>query len=72
MLCIGRYYDGDQILGIFNFSEHDKKARITGAEGEYVDLFTGHLFTEQEKAGLEIDVPAYGFYYLKKKFLSID
>lgn len=35
---------------------------LNGAEGEYVDLFSG-----QEKPGTGIDVPAYGFYYLKKK-----
>lgn len=61
VLCIGRYYKGDQILGIFNFSEHDRIARINEAEGEYVDLLTG-----QEKTVQEIKIPAYGFYYLKR------
>ena len=62
VLCIGRYYDKDQILGIFNFSEHEKTVRINGAEGEYVDLLTG-----QERTVSEIHIPAYGFYYLKRK-----
>lgn len=62
LLCIGRYYDGDQILGIFNFSEHEKETWINGAEGEYVDLLTG-----QERTVSRINVPAYGFYYLKRK-----
>ena len=62
LLCIGRYYDGDQILGIFNFSEHDKKVWLNDAEGEYADLFTG-----QEKTVLGLDIPPYGFYYLKRK-----
>lgn len=25
LLCIGRYHEGDQIIGIFNFSEHEKR-----------------------------------------------
>ena len=62
LLCIGRSYEGDQILGIFNFSEYDKKTWIRDAEGEYVDLLTG-----QERTVLGIDIPAYGFYYLKRK-----
>ena len=62
LLCIGRYYEGDQIIGLFNFSEYVKKAYIDGAEGEYVDLLTG-----QKRTVLGIDIPAYGFYYLKRK-----
>ena len=61
LLCIGRYYEGDQIIGIFNFSEHDQRAWIKGAEGAYIDLIDG-----QEKTVFGIDIPAYGFYYLKR------
>ena len=28
VLCIGRYFEGEKILGIFNFSEYDKNALI--------------------------------------------
>ena len=62
LLCIGRYYGGEQIIGIFNFSEQNKKVWINSAEGKYADLFTG-----QEKALLGLDIPPYGFYYLKRK-----
>ena len=62
LLCIGRYFDGDQIIGLFNFSEYEKTAWITGAEGAYVDLLTG-----EERTVSEITVPAYGFYYLKRR-----
>ena len=61
LLCMGRCYEGEQIIGLFNFSEHEKKTYINGIEGEYVDLLTG-----QERTVLGIDIPAYGFYYLKK------
>lgn len=62
VLGMGRYYEGDKVIGLFNFSEYDKKAWIAEAEGTYVDLITG---AETETA--EISIPAYGFYYLKKK-----
>ena len=62
LLCIGRYYDGDQIIGLFNFCEYEKTAWITGAEGAYVDLLTG-----EERTVSGISVPAYGFYYLKRR-----
>ena len=62
VLCIGRYYEGEKLIGLFNFSEHDKTAWINETDGEYVDLISGK---EMEAAG--VDIPAYGFYYLKKK-----
>ena len=61
VLCMGRFYDGDKILGLFNFSEHDKTAWINETDGEYVDLISGKVM---KAAG--VDIPAYGFYYLKK------
>lgn len=33
VLCIGRYYEGEKILGIFNFSEYDKTAWINETDG---------------------------------------
>ena len=35
ILCIGRYYDGDKIYGLFNFSEYDKTAWINERDGLY-------------------------------------
>lgn len=61
LLCIGRYFDGDKILGIFNFGEHDKTAWINEDDGEYEDLLTGNKMRAKG-----VDIPAYGFYYLKK------
>lgn len=29
VLCIGRYYGGDKIIGLFNFSEDDKSGRCS-------------------------------------------
>lgn len=60
VLCIGRYYDGDKIIGLFNFSEHERMAWIHETDGTYIDLITG-----EEMIPSGIMMPGYGFYYLK-------
>ncbi len=62
VLCIGRYYDGEKLIGLFNFSEYDKTARIDENDGAYVELISGN-----ELKPAEVNMPAYGFYYFKKK-----
>ena len=62
VLCIGRYFEGEKILGLFNFSEADKTAWINETDGEYVELLSG-----QEMRASGINIPGYGFFYLKKK-----
>ena len=62
VLCIGRYFEGEKIIGLFNFSEFDKTAWINETDGDYVDLISG-----KERKPIGVDIPAYGFYYLKKK-----
>lgn len=61
ILCIGRYYEGEKLIGIFNFTEWDKTAWINEADGDYTDLICGTTMKAQE-----VKIPAYGFYYLKK------
>ena len=63
VLCIGRYFEGDKIIGIFNFSEHDKTACINEDDGIYEDMLTGN---KMQACG--VNIPAYGFFYLKKTF----
>ena len=60
VLALGRWYDGEKIIGIFNFSEHDRTAWINESDGLYEDLYTGKIL---EAKG--VDMPAYGFYWLK-------
>ena len=60
-LAIGRYYDGDKIIGVFNFSEYDRMAWINEDDGLYEDFITG-----QKMQAVGVKVPAHGFYYLKK------
>ncbi len=64
VLCIGRYFDGDKVIGLFNFSEYDKTVRIQEDDEDYVDMISGKKFKCRMN---EIQIPAYGFYYLKKK-----
>lgn len=61
LLCIGRYYDGDMIMGVFNFSEFEKTASIY-KEDKFVDIFTG-----KKVDATNIVLPAYGFSIIKKK-----
>ena len=61
VLGIGRYYEGKTLLGLFNFSEYDKAIEMSEKEESYIELFSGKTV----KAG-QIEIPAYGFYYLKK------
>ncbi len=62
VLCIGRYFDGDKVIGLFNFSEYDKTAWIDENDGDYTELISGN-----EMNPVEVHIPAYGFYYMKKK-----
>ena len=61
VLCIGRFYDGEKIYGLFNFSENDKTVWINGNDGLYVDLISG-----QKMKACGVNIPAFGYYYLKK------
>ena len=62
VLCIGRYYDGEKVYGVFNFSEFDKTAWLSGVSGEAIELLSGNKMKLNE-----VKLPAYGFYYLKEK-----
>ncbi|MCI8402540.1 MAG: amylosucrase [Lachnospiraceae bacterium] len=61
VLCISRCLDGEKIIGLFNFSEFDKTAWINETDGDYVDLLTGH-----KRKACGVDIPAYGYFYLKR------
>lgn len=61
ILGMGRYYDGDKIIGFFNFSENDRIAWVNEKDGIYEDMLTGQIVQP-----VALNIPAYGFYYLKK------
>ena len=62
VICIVREYDGEKMVGLFNFSEDGKMAWINELDGDYVDLITGR---EMKASG--VPMPGNGFYWLKRK-----
>ena len=62
VLCIGRYYEGEKILGIFNFSEYDKTAWINETDGIYTNMISG-----DRMEAVDVSIAAYGFMYLKRE-----
>ena len=58
VLGIGRYYDGEKLIALFNFSATDQTAWINEAE-EYTDMLTG-----KARDAKAVEIPAYDFAYL--------
>lgn len=65
LLAVGRWYDGEGVLGVFNFSEWDKTVSLASLGADEADRFTD-LLTGKPAEGKTLDLPAYGFYYLKQ------
>ena len=61
VICVVREYDGDKLIGLFNFSEFEKMAWIDQQDGDYVDLITGK---KMKASG--VMVPGNGFFWLKR------
>ena len=58
VLGIGRYYKGEKLIALFNFSENDQTAWVNEIE-EYTDLITG-----EPREAKAVGVPAFGFTWL--------
>ncbi|MDE5865076.1 MAG: alpha-amylase family protein, partial [Lachnospiraceae bacterium] len=41
VLCMGRYFDGDKIIGLFNFSEYDKTVSVNETDDGYAEMISG-------------------------------
>ena len=61
ILAMGRYADGQKIIGIFNFTGSEKTITLPHDCGEFSDMLTGEKYSLQNLA-----VPAYGFYYMEQ------
>ena len=59
ILAMGRYYKGQKVLGLFNFSNRDETAWINEDE-EYTDLITG----EHRDDARAVSIRAYDFVWL--------
>jgi amylosucrase len=62
ILGIGRYYEGEKLLALFNFGEEDETAWINEDE-DYIDLVTG-----KPRAAKAVGVPAHDFAWLYYNF----
>lgn len=61
VLCIDRSFEGEEIIGIFNFSEFDKEVSLNEIEGEYTDMLTGRNICPEK-----IKISACGFCYCER------
>lgn len=62
LLAVGRYLDGQKIIGVFNFTENEKTVTFPHDPGEFTDMLTGEAYFLQD-----LRIPAYGFYYLEQR-----
>ena len=59
VLAIGRYYQGEKLLALFNFSESERYIYLGWEEGDFTDLLTG----EKKDVGA-LELPSGGFMWL--------
>ncbi len=62
VLGVGRYYKGEKMIALFNFSDSDQTAWINEVE-DYTDMMTG-----KKRPAKAVGVPAYDFAWLITKF----
>lgn len=62
ILGIGRYYQGEKLIALFNFSSDNETAWINEAE-DYIDLMTG-----EPKEARTVTIPAQDFVWLYHSF----
>ena len=62
VLGIGRYYRGEKMIALFNFSEQDQTAWINEVE-DYTDMMTG-----KDREAKAVGIPGYGFVWLITRF----
>ncbi len=58
ILGIGRYYEGEKLIALFNFGDYDELAHIN-EDGNYKNLLTGRRFDAKN-----VTVPAHDFFWL--------
>ena len=61
LLAIGRYFEGQKIIGVFNFTGQEKAVTFPHDPGEFTDMLTGKTHMLRD-----LKLPPCGFYYLKQ------
>ncbi len=59
LLGIGRYFEGEKLIALYNFSDSEKKTTLWNEDGDLYDLFSGMRVNKRE-----ISVAAGGFRWL--------
>ena len=59
LLAIGRRFQGQEVVGVFNFTGEDRRVSLSPAGEGFTDLLTGEARSLEE-----LSLPAYGFCYL--------
>ena len=62
LLAVGRYAEGQKVIGVFNFTGWEKTVTFPHDPGEFTDMLTGETCLLQD-----LPIPAYGFCYLEQK-----
>ena len=65
ILCIGRYYQEEKLLALFNFGEREETAWLNEGE-EYTDLMTG-----EKRDAKAVSVPSNGFLWLYHSYKPV-
>lgn len=63
LLALVRRFEGEELIGLFNFSEGQELARLDALSGRFVDLFSGRVFSIQE--GIELE--PYQYLWLRRE-----
>ena len=62
ILGIGRYYEREKLIALFNFSDYDETAWVNEEE-DYTDLITG-----EDRPAKAVGIPAHSFAWLLTRF----
>ena len=65
VLAIGREYEGEKMLGIFNFSGADVTIDLGGSADSYADMIIGQELKSEGEA-TELTVKGNSFFWLKR------
>ena len=64
LLAIRRYFEGQKIIGVFNFTGEEKFVTFPHDRGIFNDLLTDEIHELYH-----LPIPPYGFYYLGQTLL---
>ena len=67
ILGIGRYFDGEKLIALFNFSDEEKRTTLLNEEGELYDAFSGMVVNKRD-----IALPSGGFRWLLCDFKNTE